>query len=154
MHRTITVRRGLPAAVDAVTALSADPGGWLPAPAIRQETRRWEVALAAGVVTATVLCTVGPPLVTRDGVRRLLRWEPQDRGAPWGTARNLPELEGFLEVTAGEDGMVITLDGTYRPPLGIVGAVFDRFGMSRLAVRTAEDFLDEVVRRLTAGAAV
>jgi hypothetical protein len=154
MQRTITVHRPLPADVDAVTALSDDPGTWLPAPARQQEPRRWEVGLTASGVTTTVLCTVGPALPTRDGVRRLLRWEPLGGGAPWGPARNLPELEAFIEV-GGEAGRAsIALDGTYRPPLGVLGGLIDRFGMSRVALSTAQDFLDEIVRRLAASAAV
>jgi hypothetical protein len=154
MQRTITVGRPLPADVDAVAALSDDPGTWLPAPARKQEPRRWEVGLTASGVTTTVLCTVGPPLPTRVGVRRLLRWEPIGGGAPWGPGRNLPELEAFIEIGGGDGGASIVLDGTYRPPMGILGGLIDRFGMSRVAQSTAQDFLDEIVRRLAPSTAV
>jgi hypothetical protein len=44
----------------------------------------------------------------------------------------------------GEDAVMLTLAGVYRPPLRKLGAVLDRAVLSRVALATVRDFLDRL----------
>ncbi|HTJ27182.1 MAG TPA: hypothetical protein VMA36_13565 [Candidatus Limnocylindria bacterium] len=66
-------------------------------------------------------------------------WEPKD-GGPY------PSFSGTLSVQdEGFGWSRIDLDGTYRPPLSVVGAVFDAAVGKRMAEATA----DELLRHIT-----
>ncbi len=70
-----------------------------------------------------------------------VRWTP-NRGGPF------PDFDGTLTVRADEDFnvCVLELQGTYDPPLGIVGAAFDAVLGSRIASATAREFLRRIGR--------
>jgi hypothetical protein len=76
-------------------------------------------------------------------------------GIAWdaGTTREgipTPSFEGTLTVRAGEDYDVsdIVLDGTYTPPGGAIGALFDEIAGRRIASATLGALLDGVARDL------
>ena len=54
---------------------------------------------------------------------------------------------------AGERVTVLTLAGTYRPPLGTVGAALDRAILHHVASATIRAFLAQMARRITGQAA-
>ena len=56
--------------------------------------------------------------------------------------RYFPVLEADIEVHAGPDVADLELNGTYLPPLGIAGLVFDRFIGRRIATSAAVGFVD------------
>jgi hypothetical protein len=80
-------------------------------------------------------------LVHRDGSAGLaLRWEAVGPGGGM-----FPVLDADLTLTpAGERASVLTLAGTYRPPLGILGAGLDRAILHRIAAATIGAFLSRV----------
>jgi hypothetical protein len=68
--------------------------------------------------------------------------------APTGAAAVLPELEGTLEVRPDGDGCELVFRGSYRPPLGPVGAFGDGVLGHRVARRTIDRFVSDVRERL------
>lgn len=62
-----------------------------------------------------------------------------------------PALEGQMEIAAlGGSSTQLGLSGTYRPPLGIVGAIADRALLHRVAEVTVKDFIERIGDRLKA----
>jgi hypothetical protein len=74
-----------------------------------------------------------------------LHWMPSD-GGPF------PEFNGALTVRADEDYTTCALElrGTYEPPLGVPGAMFDTILGSRIASATAREFLKEIGMQIEA----
>ena len=72
-------------------------------------------------------------------------WEPAD-GGPY------PSFSGRLRVWGEDDPneSFIELDGSYQPPLGALGVVFDATVGRSIAERTARDFLRLLSAGLTA----
>src|SRR4051794_12705733 len=75
-----------------------------------------------------------------------LRWE-----ATGATARLYPALDANIGITPVDPlTCVLTVIGTYTPPLGVVGTTLDRAAMSRVASATIEAFLTRLARDATA----
>ncbi|HET9029896.1 MAG TPA: hypothetical protein VFN49_06935 [Candidatus Aquilonibacter sp.] len=72
-----------------------------------------------------------------------VRWAPSN-GGPF------PTFNGTLTVRADEDYSTCALElrGTYEPPLGAAGAMFDTVLGSRIASATARELLREVGSRI------
>lgn len=72
-----------------------------------------------------------------------LHWHPSN-GGPF------PDFDGTLTVRADEDYTTCALElrGTYEPPLGAPGAMFDAVLGSRVASATAREFLKEIGGRI------
>jgi hypothetical protein len=69
-----------------------------------------------------------------------LRWEVVGAGGAL-----FPVLDADLTLRAGGDAVaVLRLDGSYRPPLGLVGASLDRAVLGHVAAATARAFLRQV----------
>jgi hypothetical protein len=69
-----------------------------------------------------------------------IRWEPKDGGA-------YPAFHGTLSIAdEGAGWSRIELDGTYTPPLGVLGLAFDAAVGHRIAAATAAEFLAEIKR--------
>ena len=69
-----------------------------------------------------------------------LRWEAAGPGGGL-----LPVLDADLTLApAGESVTTLQLAGSYRPPLGKVGAVLDRVVLRRVAVATIRGFVERV----------
>jgi hypothetical protein len=61
-----------------------------------------------------------------------------------------PKMEGTLHVEPAGDGVTrLTLNATYDPPLGALGAVFDRGLLHRLATMTMNDFVERLAHTLS-----
>lgn len=74
-----------------------------------------------------------------------ITWTPHD-GGPY------PTFKGTLTVRADEDwsGAKLELIGSYQPPFGVAGEMFDAVLGSRIAAATARILLDEIGDRLVA----
>lgn len=84
-----------------------------------------------------VTIRVGNVVTSDDGARLPLRWEAT---GPGGSL--FPALDADIVLTPdGEHATSLTLTGVYRPPLGMVGAMLDRGGLSRIAAATVRDFI-------------
>ena len=73
-----------------------------------------------------------------------LRWEAT---GPGGTL--FPVLDADLTLTPAGEGTILTMAGSYRPPLGAVGDVLDRAILRRVADATIRGFLTQVAAKIT-----
>ena len=71
-----------------------------------------------------------------------LRWEAT------GPDGLFPALDADLTLTPAGAGTMLTLAGSYRPPLGPLGQALDRVILHRVAVATIRDFLARVAAQL------
>lgn len=127
------------------TAFRRDPAGWLP-DAFRDDEGRWLVHLWAGRVGMVVPATVTRPHRERDGLWRLVRFEPASV-EPCGVLA--PSFEGDLGVCTDDSGEVsLVLRGRYRPPVGPLGGLADRIAFGRVARSTARGLLVGIAGRL------
>lgn len=88
------------------------------------------------------------PVTHGDTTLVALRWEAA------GTGGSLfPALDADLSVRpAGGECAMLRLDGTYRPPLGALGAGLDRAVLHLVAASTARAFIRQVAGALTSPA--
>jgi hypothetical protein len=69
-----------------------------------------------------------------------LRWEVIGPGAGL-----FPVLDADITlIPAGQEATLLRLDGSYRPPFGLLGAAIDRAIMNRVADATVRSFLTRV----------
>ncbi len=73
-----------------------------------------------------------------------LRWE-----AAGATGNLFPALDADLTLRPAGDRAVLRLDGTYRPPLGAVGAGLDRALLHHVADATIRAFVRQVATAIT-----
>ena len=81
-----------------------------------------------------------------------LRWETAGPGGGL-----FPVLDADITLTpAGESATALSLAGSYRPPLGKLGAILDRVVLRRVATATIQGFVERVGAAVVnpAGAAV
>jgi hypothetical protein len=118
-----------------------------------------ESAAQARVLSRTLELEVGGFSVSREVIIEVGEFEPRQLTASvvplrWHaeTGRLLfPELRAELEVAAlvFEPPLTqLTLQGTYEPPLGAVGAGADRLALGRLAEATVHRFVHDVADQL------
>ncbi len=75
-----------------------------------------------------------------------LRWEATGPGGGL-----FPVLDADLKLAPdGEGGTVLSLVGSYRPPLGPLGEALDRTVLRRVAAVTIRSFVAEVAAQITA----
>jgi hypothetical protein len=93
---------------------------------------------------APIVVKVGPP-VDHNGVTWWwLDWSPVSHKAL------LPSFVGRLEALGLVNGTLLTLSGSYRPPLSIVGAAIDKVKLAELARDSLQTFLTQVGREIDA----
>jgi len=84
------------------------------------------------------------PLTRNEAVVLILRWEVT---GPGGVL--FPVLDADIRLTPdGDEVTVLKLDGSYRPPLGAIGAVLDQAAMHRLATTTIRSFVGSIAGAL------
>lgn len=65
-----------------------------------------------------------------------LSWDPEDR--------TVPSFKGTLRCEGGDGRSALTLEGEYKPPLGVAGAVFDLVVGRRIASATLQSLLSDI----------
>ena len=141
------------------TATLPYPSGTVAA-ALASPNHEWSVGLdrdgkelmsKAGIVVAGIAVYrhvqlhvgTAPELLHEDRIMLPVKWETT------GGPPIFPKMEGTLHVEpAGPQETRITLNATYDPPLGRLGAVIDRGLMHRLATMTMADFVTRLARAL------
>ena len=72
-----------------------------------------------------------------------LRWE-----AIGVTGRLFPALDADIRLTDDDDGVRVTLTGSYRPPLGVLGVELDRLVLRTVATATIRALLTRLAAYL------
>lgn len=133
---------------DAAALLSRDPGAWLPALAEPADAD-WLVTLHADGALPQPLAAhqarvcVGPSTETESTLRRSIAW----RSAV--ADRLVPMLEADIELASLDgSGCQLSLMGSYRPPLSVVGAAGDRLLGHRVAEACVRRFVLDLAERL------
>ena len=104
------------------------------------------VGPAAPVAAKLVRVSVLDPVFRGDVMSVGLRWEA---AGPASTTL-FPVLDANISIgPAGPGTARLALSGSYRPPLGRLGAGLDRAVMHRVATATARSFLHSVAAALT-----
>ena len=65
-----------------------------------------------------------------------LSWDPEDR--------TVPSFKGTLRCEGGDGKSALALEGAYKPPLGVAGAVFDLVVGRRMASATLQSLLSDI----------
>ena len=132
----------------ASTVLAGHPALWLPAP-VQANGAGWKVelraegALPAKLAMRTGLATVGAATRSRGTLLRSITWRAATH------EQLFPVLVGDLELAElGGGGCHLSLMGSYRPPLAVVGAAGDRLFGHRVAEATVRRFVLDVADRL------
>jgi hypothetical protein len=94
-------------------------------------------------VSRKVQVSLGPPRNRGEAIVVPISWQAS-------TAPGLfPTLDADLEVASTDaEHCLLTLTGSYEPPLGELGRQLDRILLHRIALSTARSFLDRVADRL------
>ena len=118
-----------------------------------------EQLIGAAVVAGDSLVTkVGPKSLPKKTVEVQVGEVRRVRGsilipicwAPLSAAYMFPKLEGELEFLESDPGNVrVSLRGSYRAPLGLIGERMDKMVMHRMAESTVRNFLGRVVDRFS-----
>jgi hypothetical protein len=134
----------------AASVLAGDPALWLPAPAERSNghfavTLTAEGALPGPVAEHTADVEIGPSGRYPESLIRSVTWRSAHLD------RILPTLAADLELcTLGGGGSQLSMTGTYKPPLSVVGEVGDRLHGHRIAEACVRRFVLDVGMRLEA----
>lgn len=136
--------------LEAAGILAGDPSSWLPGPATT-DGDGFGVILDAGT---TLLNGFG----RREAVARVSPASPAAdhrsmlRGVSWKAADHdglFPVFEGDLELSAlSSEVCQLSMIGSYRPPLSVVGAVGDRMLGHRIAEAVVRNFVLATADRL------
>ena len=73
-----------------------------------------------------------------------LRWVATGTGGAL-----FPVLDADLTLSPAGEGTIMSVAGSYRPPLGAVGGVLDRAILRRVADATIRSFLKQVAAKIT-----
>jgi hypothetical protein len=139
-----------PSYPEVAEVLASDPAAWLPLPA-EQHGDLWRVRLradgalpvAAGHDADVRLGPVGED--AGSGILRRIAWQSAT------AERIVPVLEGDLELSSLNGyGCRLSLMGSYRPPLSVVGEAADRLYGHRVAEACVRRFVLDVAERLEA----
>lgn len=140
---------------EAAGILEADPCAWLPAPVVPREDG-FEVPLDAGTTLLNgyrrrdALARVRPASRAADdrSMLRAISWKAVERDELF------PVFDGDLELAPLSSHVCqLSMIGSYRPPLSVVGAIGDRMLGHRVAEAVVRNFVLATADRL-AGAPV
>ncbi|MFP4636494.1 MAG: hypothetical protein ACLFRD_11585 [Nitriliruptoraceae bacterium] len=153
MERPLHVYAYVEARFDLVTRLLADDAVGVLQAATDDAVQQ------AGVLSRTLSVNLGGFEVTHEATIEVGAFQPREvtRGVVplrWQAASGrllFPQLAADLEVSAvtfDPPLTQLTLDGSYEPPLGLLGAGADRLLLHRLAEATVHRFVHEVADQL------
>lgn len=92
----------------------------------------------------SVSLEIGLAEIHRTGLVYPIKWTAHGAGALF------PELNADLALSQmGPEMTSISLDGTYEPPLGVVGRVADRMILGRLADATVRNWMDRLAEAVS-----
>ena len=136
--------------LDLESNFGGDPGQWLPSPAEHSDGGwlvdvRADRAVPSAIAAHRTWTGVGEPGVVGQGGAMLRRVEWRSASADW----LVPVLEADLELASlGGHGCQLSLMGSYRPPLSVVGGTGDRLVGHRVAEACVRRFVLDVADRL------
>jgi hypothetical protein len=132
----------------AADRLGGDPSSWLPAPCLPDD-EHWLVELNANgalpdaVANDVAKVEVGPVTTMAGAVLRPVTWRST------GVDRWVPTLSGDLELVKLSDTTCqLSLLGSYRPPLSVIGEIGDRVIGHRVAEAAVRRFVHDLGERL------
>jgi hypothetical protein len=127
----------------------ADPGRWLPPPALERGPDHWAVDIHAGPITRTATCAVAEPFGDDEYLRRRVGWQADPEPGEGEATRALPSLDGTLTLrTIADSRCDLGLAGTYQAPTGPIGASFGPAQLQALAEAAAAHFLHRTAAHL------
>ena len=132
----------------AAELLSREPGLWLPGPgdAVGDEFRltlHADGALRDGMAEHEALVSVSAPSWSELTLLRRISWRSATAD------RLVPMLDADLELVALDGtGCQLSLMGSYRPPLSVIGAAGDRLLGHRVAEACVRRFVLDVAERV------
>ena len=152
MERCLYAYRQVHRSYPATVAVLAHPGqlfdGHLAGPTGTDDHSRHALRLDLGdfEIRRSVAIELGPLTSLTSRVSRLpLSWRAETH------AGLFPEMTGHLEIAALAQHpplCQLTLLGTYRPPVSLIGALGDQLAGHRIATQCLEHLLDDLVIRL------
>jgi hypothetical protein len=132
---------GLPveAVMASIESLREPMSAWAGIAYRQGEELRSRVGPGSGVPAKEVTFELGLPLDRDDSATYPIAWHASGAGALF------PRLQAELAVAPlAPELTVLTLQGTYDPPLGVVGRFLDRAGLGLMAEATVKNWLDRV----------
>lgn len=153
MPTTIRTFLPVPGDPDALARVfAATPSEWL-RPVHREGPDTFAITLHGGGFRRPAVTSIGAPWRSTSTVWRTITWDPiADQDGPTTVDRLLPSLDGELGLHVDRGHVTLILDARYRPPGGALGAAADAVALRRVARRTVERFLADVVQQLSAAA--
>lgn len=99
-----------------------------------------------GHMAKSVSLELGAGEIHRRGVVYAVRWDANGGGVLF------PKLTAELVLSQmGADMTSVTLDGTYDPPMGVVGRALDRAMLGKVAEATVRNWVDKIADEVSAG---
>ncbi len=103
------------------------------------EELRSRVGPSSGSLAKEVRLEIGSAEIHRGGLVYPISWSATGAGVLF------PRLDADLTLShVGSDATRISLDGTYEPPLGVVGKAVDRVLLRRVAESTVKAWIDRL----------
>lgn len=138
IHYSTHVQVGLAEVEKRLDRVRADLQVWADLAYREGEQLRSKVGPTAGLAKSVSL-EIGLAEIHRTGLVYPIKWTAHGAGVLF------PELNADLALSQmGPDMTSLALDGTYQPPLGVVGRVADRMILGRVADATVRNWMDRL----------
>jgi len=112
---------------------------------VRAPLEELRIEIGGGAITRRVDAQVGPLISGHGTLRVPLRWQAAEHPSLF------PVMDGELHVSDADGSQIeVRFVGSYRAPLGAVGAVADTLAGRRVAEKSLHAFLFDVAQRLEA----
>lgn len=145
IHCSTHVSVSLPEVEKRLDHLRADLEQWADIAYREGEDLRSRVGPIDGLAKSISL-EIGLGEIHRSGLVYPIKWTAS------GASALFPELNADLALSQmGPHMTSLSLDGTYEPPLGVVGRVVDRVVLGRVADATVRNWMDRLADALSAG---
>lgn len=144
IHYSTHVPVGLAEVEKRLDRLRVDLQEWADVAYREGEELRAKVGPIDGLAKSVSL-DIGVAEIHRSGLVYPVRWTAH------GAAALFPELNADLALSQMGPFMTsLSLDGTYQPPLGVVGRVADRMILGRVADATVRNWMDRLAAAVSA----
>lgn len=143
VHYSTHVSVGLPEVEKRLDSIRTQLEEWADIAYREGEELRSRVGPVDGLAKSISL-DIGVAEIHRSGLVYPIRWTAPGAGALF------PELNADLALSQMGPSMTsVTLDGTYEPPLGVVGRVADRIVLGRVADATVRNWVDRLAEAVS-----